>query len=95
MESSWIKKIYTASACRPQIGTRLKEAIQDGVDLIGYTWWGPFDIVSCGSSEMSKRYGFIYVDLDEFGKGTMNRYRKDSFYFYQKVIASNGEYLSY
>lgn len=55
---------------------------------------GPIDIVSCSSSEMSKRYGFIYVDQDDYGKGSHKRLRKDSFYWMQKVIATNGEDLS-
>ncbi len=55
---------------------------------------GPIDIISCGSDEMAKRYGFIYVDLDNAGDGTLNRYRKDSFYWYKKVIQSNGEDLA-
>lgn len=74
---------------------QVKEAIADGVEVIGYYPWGPIDIVSCSSSEMSKRYGFIYVDKDDFGKGTLDRKRKDSFYWYQRVIASNGEDLGY
>lgn len=65
----------------------------DGVDLIGYTTWGCIDIVSAGTGEMSKRYGFIYVDVDDEGKGTFKRSRKDSFHWYKKVIASNGEDL--
>lgn len=65
----------------------------DGVDLMGYTSWGVIDIISASTSEMSKRYGFIYVDQDDHGKGTLNRYKKKSFGWYQKVIASNGEDL--
>ncbi len=68
----------------------LAEAIDDGVDLIGYTWWGPIDLVSAGTGEMRKRYGFIYVDKHDDGSGTYERTRKDSFYAYQKIIASNG-----
>lgn len=74
---------------------QMSEAVQDGVDLIGYTMWGIFDIISCGTIEMCKRYGVIYVDADDKGKGSMNRYRKDSFYWYKKMIASNGENLEY
>lgn len=73
---------------------QMNEAIKDGVDLIGYTSWGIIDIISCGSSEMSKRYGFIYVDQDDAGKGTRKRYRKDSFHWYKEVIQSNGESLN-
>ncbi len=65
----------------------------DGVDLIGYTAWGCIDIVSGGTGEMKKRYGFIYVDKNDDGSGTYKRYRKDSFYWYKKVIASNGKDL--
>ena len=65
----------------------------DGVDLWGYTTWGPIDLVSASTGEMSKRYGFIYVDLDDSGRGTMKRSRKKSFYWYKKVIESNGEDL--
>lgn len=71
----------------------LKEAVEDGVPVMGYTMWSPFDIVSNSTGEMRKRYGFIYVDLDDEGKGTFNRYRKQSFYWYKKVIQSNGEEL--
>lgn len=71
----------------------MKDAVEDGVELIGYTMWGIIDLVSCGSIEMSKRYGVIYVDADDEGNGTFNRLRKDSFYWYKKCIASNGEDL--
>ena len=70
---------------------QMGEAIKDGVDLIGYTMWGIIDIVSCGTIEMSKRYGVIYVDRDEEGKGSNDRFKKDSFYWYKKCIESNGE----
>ena len=72
---------------------QMKEALADGVDLRGYYAWGPIDIISCSSSEMSKRYGFIYVDQDDYGKGSGKRIRKDSFYWYKAVIESNGESL--
>lgn len=68
----------------------MKEAIDEGVNLIGYTSWAPIDLVSAGTSQMSKRYGFIYVDADDEGKGTYNRMRKDSFYWYKDIIATNG-----
>ena len=61
---------------------------------MGYTAWGPIDIVSAGTGEMKKRYGFIYVDKDNQGNGTLKRIKKDSYYWYQKVIATNGEDLS-
>lgn len=72
---------------------KMGEAIDEGVDLIGYTMWGCIDIVSFGTGEIRKRYGFIYVDVDDHGNGTFNRYRKDSFDWYKKVIATNGEDL--
>lgn len=73
----------------------MKKAIdEDGVDLLGYCPWGPIDLVSAGTGEMEKRYGFIYVDKDNAGKGTLARSRKKSFYWYQNVIATNGEDLS-
>ncbi|OIL68691.1 6-phospho-beta-glucosidase [Oenococcus oeni] len=65
----------------------------DGIDLIGYTPWGFIDLVSAGTGQMSKRYGLIYVDKDDSGNGTLNRYKKDSFFWYKKVIESNGENL--
>ena len=72
----------------------MKEAIADGVDLIGYTPWGCIDLVSASTGEMKKRYGFIYVDKNNDGTGTLDRSRKKSFYWYKKVIESNGEDLS-
>lgn len=72
---------------------QMKEAIKDGVEVFGYASWGPIDIISCSQGEMSKRYGYIYVDLDDRQNGSGKRIRKDSFYWYQKVIATNGEEL--
>ena len=69
----------------------MKEAIKDGVEVLGYTYWGPFDIVSAGTGEMAKRYGFVYIDRDNEGHGSSERRRKDSFYWYKKLIAANGE----
>lgn len=71
----------------------MEKAISDGVDLIGYTPWGCIDLVSASTGEMSKRYGFIYVDLDDEMKGTGKRYKKKSFDWYKQVIASNGSDL--
>lgn len=70
-----------------------KEAMNDGVDLMGYLPWGCIDLISCSTGQISKRYGFIYVDLDDEGNGTLNRYRKKSFYWYKQVIESDGKYL--
>lgn len=72
---------------------QMKEAVEAGVDLFGYTSWGCIDLISASTSQMSKRYGFIYVDQDDEGNGTLARTRKDSFYWYKKVIESNGEDL--
>ena len=72
----------------------MKDAVKkDHVDLLGYTMWGCIDLVSASTGEMAKRYGFIYVDSDDYGNGTFSRYRKDSFWWYKKCIASNGEDL--
>lgn len=72
---------------------QVEEAIEDGVDVMGYTSWGCIDLVSASTAEMRKRYGFIYVDRNNDGTGSMERYRKKSFYWYQSVIKSNGESL--
>lgn len=74
---------------------QMKEAVADGVDLIGYTPWGCIDLVSASTGEMAKRYGFIYVDKYDDGTGTLARSKKDSFYWYQNVIKTNGEDLEY
>lgn len=72
----------------------MKKAVEyDGIELIGYTPWGCIDLVSFGTGEMEKRYGFIYVDKDNEGNGTLERRKKKSFYWYQKVIETNGEVL--
>ena len=72
----------------------LRTAVEeDGVDIFGYTTWGPIDLVAASTGQMSKRYGFIYVDMDDEGNGDCHRVRKDSFFWYQKVCRSNGEEL--
>lgn len=74
----------------------MREAVElDGIPLLGYTMWGCIDLVSAGTGEMKKRYGFVYVDADDHGNGTFDRIRKDSFYWYKQCIASNGEDLSW
>ena len=73
---------------------QMAEAVKDGVDLMGYTPWGCIDLVSASTGEMAKRYGFIYVNKFDDGTGDLSREKKDSFYWYKKVIASNGEDLS-
>ncbi len=72
---------------------QVREAISDGVDLLGYTWWGPIDVVSASTAQLSKRYGFIYVDRNDDGSGSLARYKKKSFDFYAEVIATRGASL--
>lgn len=72
---------------------QVREAIDDGVEVMGYTSWGPIDLVSASKAELSKRYGFIYVDRDDSGKGTLARSLKKSFYWYKEVIATKGASL--
>jgi 6-phospho-beta-glucosidase len=80
---------YRISYLREHIKA-MGEAIADGIPVMGYTSWGCIDLVSASTGEMSKRYGFIYVDRDDAGQGSLARTRKKSFYWYKKVIASNG-----
>ena len=72
---------------------QMKEAVKDGVDLMGYTPWGCIDLVSASTGEYAKRYGMIYVCRYDDGTGDFARLKKKSFYWYQKVIATNGEDL--
>ena len=72
---------------------QVREAIEDGVEVMGYTAWGCIDLVSASTAELKKRYGFIYVDRSDDGSGTLNRYKKKSFEWYKKVIETNGECL--
>ena len=69
------------------------EAILDGVEVMGYLYWGPIDVVSAGTGEMRKRYGFVYVDRFNDGHGTLERHIKNSYYRYKEIIESNGEIL--
>lgn len=89
-EESGIHDPYRIEYMREHVRA-MREAIEDGVDLIAYTPWGCIDIISASTGEMKKRYGFIYVDKDNDGSGTLARRRKDSFYWYKKCIASSGE----
>lgn len=68
-------------------------AIEDGCNVMGYLWWGPIDVVSAGTGEMKKRYGFVYVDRFNDGHGTLERKIKNSYYRYKEIIESNGEAL--
>lgn len=84
---------YRINYLRDHIAEMKKAVEEDGVDLLGYTTWGCIDLVSAGTGEMYKRYGFIYVNRNDDGTGDFSRSKKDSFYWYKKVIASNGEDL--
>ena len=89
LRSGTIHDDYRITYLRAHI-EQMKEALDDGVQLMGYTPWSCMDLISASTGEMKKRYGFIYVDRDNQGNGTLERKRKDSFYWYQKCIASNG-----
>lgn len=92
-ENGYVEDDYRIEYLREHIKA-MKEAVElDGVDLLGYTTWAPIDLVSASTGEMSKRYGFIYVDKDDYGNGTLKRSKKKSFDWYKRVIASNGEEL--
>lgn len=88
----WVEDDYRIAYLREHLKEAAK-AIDDGVPVLGYTAWGCIDLVSAGTGEMRKRYGFIYVDRHDDGSGTFKRYRKKSFDWYQKVIATNGKSL--
>lgn len=92
LEDETVKDPYRIDYLRAHI-EEIGKAIQEGIDILGYTWWGPIDVVSLGTGEMKKRYGFVYVDRDNEGKGTQKRYKKQSFEWYKKVISSNGNDL--
>lgn len=92
VEDGQIHDVYRVDYLKSHI-EQINLAIGDGVDLIGYTPWTAIDVISCSTGQMEKRYGFIYVDLDDKGKGSFKRIPKDSFYWYQKVIESNGKSL--
>lgn len=91
-ESNQINDVYRIEYLKAHI-EEMEKAIEEGVDLIGYMVWSPLDIISNSTGEMSKRYGLIYVDRNDDGSGTLKRTKKKSFYWYKKVISSNGENL--
>ena len=84
---------YRIAYLRAHVEEIGKAIAEDGVDVWGYTPWGCIDLVSASTGEMGKRYGFVYVDYQDDGTGTGERFRKDSFFWYQRVIASNGQRL--
>lgn len=92
-ENGYVKDDYRIDYLREHIKAMKEAIVEDGVELLGYTTWGCIDLVSAGTGEMKKRYGFIYVDRDNEGNGTLKRTKKKSFDWYKKVIATNGENL--
>ena len=92
-ENGYVADDYRIDYMRKHI-IALKDAVEiDGVELMGYTSWGCIDLISASTGQMSKRYGFIYVDRDDAGQGTLRRSKKKSFDWYKQVITSNGEEL--
>ena len=94
VENGYVEDDYRIDYLRQHVLTMRDAIVEDGVELLGYTTWGCNDLVSAGTGEMKKRYGFIYVDRDNEGNGTLKRSKKKSFDWYKKVIATNGEDLS-
>lgn len=93
LEDGKVHDTYRINYLRDQIHAMEEAVTIDGVDLMGYTMWSAIDLVSNGTGEMKKRYGFVYVDRDDRGKGSLKRYPKDSFDWYKKVIKTNGKDL--
>ena len=92
-EDNYVNDTYRIDYLRKHIEA-IQGALNDGVDVMGYTPWGCIDCVSASTGQMSKRYGFIYVDKNDDGSGSYARYKKASFLWYQKVIATNGVNLT-
>ncbi len=93
MEDGTIDDKYRISYLEQHCKAMYDAITIDGVELMGYTSWAPIDLLSNSTNQMSKRYGYIYVDLDDYSNGTYKRIRKNSFYWYQKVIETNGASL--
>lgn len=92
-ENGYVEDDYRIEYLRAHIIEMKKAILEDGVDIIGYTPWGCIDLISAGTGEMKKRYGFIYVDKDNEGNGSLKRSKKKSFDWYKQVIVSQGENL--
>lgn len=92
-EDGSVNDSYRIEYLEQHIKAMMDAVIEDGVELMGYTSWGCIDLISASTNQMSKRYGFVYVDADDYGNGTYDRYRKDSFYWYKEVIRTNGKNL--
>lgn len=93
LEDGKVHDDYRISYLQQHLSELKKAVIEDGVDCFGYLMWGPIDLISATTGEMAKRYGFIYVDQDDDGHGTHQRIKKDSYFWYQKVIETNGNDL--
>ena len=89
-EDGKINDDYRIDYLRSHIKAMIAAVDEDGVDVLGYTPWGCVDLISATTGEMSKRYGFVYVDKDDAGGGTLRRVRKKSFGWYKEVIGANG-----
>ena len=92
-ENGYVEDDYRIEYMRDHIAAMIDAVVLDGVELLGYTMWGCIDLVSASTGEMKKRYGFVYVDKDNDGNGTLKRTKKKSFDWYKKVIESNGACL--
>lgn len=92
-EDGTIRDDYRIEYLRDHLKEMMKAIEVDGVECLGYTMWGPMDLVSLTTSEMKKRYGFIYVDMDDKGNGTLERRKKKSYDWMAEVIATRGECL--
>ena len=92
-ENGYVEDDYRIDYLQKHLSAMADAINEDGVECLGYTMWAPIDLVSLSTGEMKKRYGFIYVDRDNEGNGTLERSKKDSYDWYKKVIASNGEEL--
>lgn len=90
-EDGSIQDDYRIHYIKEHIKTMYDAMVEDGVELMGYTTWGCIDLVSNSTNQMSKRYGLVYVDSDDYGNGTYKRTRKKSFYWYKNLIESNGK----
>ena len=92
-ENGYVEDDYRIAYLRDHFKRMIEAIVEDGVNCIGYTMWGPLDLVSLSTGEMKKRYGFVYVDMDDYGQGTLNRAKKKSYDWMAKVIATNGACL--
>ncbi|WP_302317643.1 glycoside hydrolase family 1 protein [Holdemanella biformis] len=90
----WVEDDYRIQYMNDHLIQVSKAINDDGVEVMGYTSWGCIDLISASTAEMKKRYGFIYVDRNNDGTGSFKRYKKKSFYWYKKVIETNGQIIS-